>query len=326
MQIEQKRSRLRMSILRTRARDAVPCDAYCQIVLTEHLIFIIINTNKNGNRGVDYENPQHTAWRLCNNEQPEEQFMYKCEREQEILLVLKECHYVTVEFLAQKLHISASSIRRDLKQMENHGLVKRSYGGVELLTSASRIIPFSMRSHENLLGKKRIAKQAASLLKSGDSLFLDGSSTSFYMIDSIASIKNITVATNSIDGIRKLAEYDLHAYCTGGAVSGENRAVLSGGFAEDTLRGLHMDFVFLSAQAVSPEGDIYDCYESEIPLRRRMLENADKRVFLADSSKFNSRSLFYLDNLQSMDYVISDMELDKAFTDRFPQTTFLVAK
>lgn len=60
--------------------------------------------------------------------------MYKCEREQEILLVLKECHYVTVEFLAQKLHISASSIRRDLKQMENHGLVKRSYGGVELLT------------------------------------------------------------------------------------------------------------------------------------------------------------------------------------------------
>ncbi len=251
--------------------------------------------------------------------------MYRSEREQEILLVLKDYHYATVDFLAQRLHISASSIRRDLKQMENRGLVKRSYGGVELLTSASRIIPFSMRSHENLPEKKRIAKRAASLVKDGDSLFLDGSSSSFYMIDFIAPIKNITVATNSVDSIRMLAEYDLRAYCTGGTVSGENRSVLSGSFAEDMVRGLHMDFVFLSAQAISPEGEIYDCYESEIPIRRRMLENAGKRVFLADSSKFNSHSMFYLDNLRNMDYVISDVELDKAFTDRFPETTFLTA-
>lgn len=251
--------------------------------------------------------------------------MQKNERLNEILLILNSCQYVTVEFLSRELHISASSIRRDLALLENRGLVKRSYGGVELMTSGNRVIPFSMRSHENPLEKKRIARRAASLVNEGDVLYLDGSTSSYYMIDYLAAIKNITVATNSIDSICQLAQYDIRAFCTGGHVSRENKAVLTGGFAEHLIGNLHADYAFFSAQAIGTDGNIYDCYESEVPLRKSMLKNAGKRVLLSDGSKFNNTSVFLIENICHIDYVITDIPLDREFTDKFPNAQFVIA-
>jgi len=84
--------------------------------------------------------------------------MYKCEREDEILALLNETEYATVEYLARKMSISTSSIRRDLKNLEERGLVTRSYGGVKIAQASGKHIPFSLRSHENSIQKKQIAK------------------------------------------------------------------------------------------------------------------------------------------------------------------------
>ena len=83
--------------------------------------------------------------------------MYKCEREKEILDLLGENEYATVEYLARKMNISPSSIRRDLKNLEDRGLVNRSYGGVKIAEASGKHIPFSLRSHENSPQKKQIA-------------------------------------------------------------------------------------------------------------------------------------------------------------------------
>ncbi|MBQ1262312.1 MAG: DeoR/GlpR transcriptional regulator, partial [Clostridia bacterium] len=72
--------------------------------------------------------------------------MYKCERENEILAIVSETEYVTVEYLARKMSISPSSIRRDLKNLEERGLVTRSYGGVKIANASGKHIPFSLRS------------------------------------------------------------------------------------------------------------------------------------------------------------------------------------
>ena len=71
--------------------------------------------------------------------------MYKCEREDEIIALLTETEYATVDYLVRKINISASSIRRDLKNLEERGLVVRSYGGVKLANSLGKQIPFSLR-------------------------------------------------------------------------------------------------------------------------------------------------------------------------------------
>ena len=85
--------------------------------------------------------------------------MFKCEREKEILDILKQTGYATVEYLSQKMCISPSSIRRDLSSMEAQGLVLRSYGGVQITDSVNSIFSFSMRSHKTYVKKSVLPKQ-----------------------------------------------------------------------------------------------------------------------------------------------------------------------
>ena len=101
--------------------------------------------------------------------------MYRSERENEIIAILEQR-----KCLAQTLHISPSSVRRDLSALEKRGLIRRSYGGATLCDSNKIAIPFLSRMQENKREKKRIATLAARLVKEGDVIFVDASSTVVY--------------------------------------------------------------------------------------------------------------------------------------------------
>ena len=245
--------------------------------------------------------------------------MYKCEREDEILALLNETEYATVDYLAKKMNISSSSIRRDLKNLEERGLVNRSYGGVKIADATGKRIPFSLRSHENSLQKKQIAKAAVSLLNVGDVVFLDGSSSAFFIAELLPALGGITVVTNSIDVMSFLSRYDIKAYCTGGNLSAENKAVLVGGYAQDFLRHIQADAAIFSVQAVSANGDFFDCYSDEVAIRNVMLQNARRRILLCDSSKWNKTSTFYQGNVKDIEYIVSDRDLNELFDDPTPE-------
>jgi DeoR/GlpR family transcriptional regulator of sugar metabolism len=252
-----------------------------------------------------------------------EVFMYKCEREDEIMALLGETEYATVDYLAKKMNISSSSIRRDLKNLEERGLVNRSYGGVKLAEATGKRIPFSLRSHENSPQKKQIAKAALSLINVGDVVFLDGSSSAYFVAELLPAISGVTVVTNSVDIMSTLSRYDVKAYCTGGNLSPENKAVLVGGYAQDFLRKMRADVAFFSVQSVNADGDFFDCYAEEVAIRNIMMQNARRRVLLCDSSKWNRTSIFYQGNLRDIDYVISDRDLNQLFTDPSPKKYIL---
>ena len=245
--------------------------------------------------------------------------MYKCERENEILELLNETEYATVDYLARKMNISSSSIRRDLKNLEERGLVNRSYGGVKIANATGKCIPFSLRSHENSLQKKQIAKAAAALINTGDIVFLDGSSTAYFVAELLPAIGSVTVITNSIDVISYLSRYDVKTYCTGGEISNENKAVLTGGYAQDFLSRIRADVAIFSVQAVSANGDFFDCYSEEVAIRNQMLKNARRRILLCDSSKWNRTSTFYQGSVRDIEYVVSDRDLVELFTDPTPE-------
>ena len=86
--------------------------------------------------------------------------MYRNEREREIMNILTQHDYMSVKQLSSLLFTSESSIRRDLTAMEIKGLVRRTYGGVEIASADSRIIPFATRLHHNIAEKKAMAKKA----------------------------------------------------------------------------------------------------------------------------------------------------------------------
>ena len=119
--------------------------------------------------------------------------MYRGERENEILRELERCGYATVEYLAEKIHISPSSIRRDLADMERRVKIKRSYGGAELADPSGKHIPYQFRTHENVSLKRSIARTAASLVHPGDTIFLDGSSSAFFLAEE-SSVLMVNVA------------------------------------------------------------------------------------------------------------------------------------
>lgn len=249
--------------------------------------------------------------------------MRKNEREQEILGYLEQYSYVTVDYLSKKMNVSASSIRRDLTEMEARGVVKRSYGGVELVKEGARNIPFSLRIHENSAAKKKIAEKAVSLLSEGDVVFIDGSSSAFFVAKELVKIKGITVITNSIESLSYFMNYDVRAFCTGGNMHRDNRATLVGDNAEVMISNFYADYTFFSAQSLSPDGRIFDCYSSEVPLRNKMMQNSGKSVFLCDSTKLSRRSTYFQCNSKDVDYIISDVELDGYF-DVNPEKTELI--
>ena len=108
--------------------------------------------------------------------------MLKNEREREIVRFMKENDgFVKVSELCEKLYASQSSIRRDLTALEGRGIIKRSYGGAELVTNYSNVVEFGKRSNHNIQAKKIIAKKAVGMVQEGNVIFLDQSSTSFYL-------------------------------------------------------------------------------------------------------------------------------------------------
>ncbi len=244
--------------------------------------------------------------------------MYKCEREEEIMALLTETEYATVEYLSKKMNISASSIRRDLKNLEERGLVLRNYGGVKLANASGKRIPFSLRSQENSPLKKQIAKATLPLLNEGDVIFLDGSSTALFLADLLPSVGGLTVITNGIDVMSCLSNYDVRAYCTGGVISSDNRAVLVGDATQRFLHELRADVAIFSVQSISDSGECFDCYAEEVAVRKVMLQNARKKILLCDSSKWNRPSTFFQCNVSDVDYVVCDKDLNKFLKDPTP--------
>lgn len=229
------------------------------------------------------------------------------EREQQILSILKKTNgFITVHQLCQSLFASESSIRRDLKALEARGLVKRSYGGAELENNYSGIVTFNQRTRQNISAKRAIAQKAAALVEDGNIVFLDQSSTAFYLAEQLLSRSSLTVVTNNIEIAMLLSTSKNRVISSGGHLSEENRNCLIGGDAQRTFESIYADIAFFSVKAVSETGVVTDCSREEVLVRESMLKNAAKKVLLCDSTKFGGRAPFRQCKLEDVDMLISE--------------------
>lgn len=221
-----------------------------------------------------------------------EKSMKNTVRKDEILEILHRYNYVTVEYLAETLFISPSSIRRDLALLESQGLVKRSHGGVHSVENSNVLTPYSMRMQENSIAKRKICEKAASLVNDGDFIFIDGSTTCLYLPELLESKKNITILTNNLKLAAMFKDTNgISVYCTGGKLR-PNEYVGYGPMAESACEFLHTNIMFFSARAIDENGTIQDINEPETVVRHKAMQNTDKAVFLCDSTKFNKTSAF----------------------------------
>ncbi|MBQ8208489.1 MAG: DeoR/GlpR transcriptional regulator [Clostridia bacterium] len=226
-------------------------------------------------------------------------------RQEEILKLLQENRFLTVERLAQLTYTSPSSIRRDLSSLQNLCLVKRTHGGATPTDENLGVPPLGNRMMHNIVGKRIIAKKAAALLSDNKTVMLDGSSTAGFLVPHIAKLKNITLFTNNMFTAISAVNYGINTHCIGGK-SVNQSAVLSGEDAYRTVQNIHPDILFFSSQSLDAEGVISDSTEEENYLRSLMLKNACQKIFLCDSEKFARRSLYKLTTLNEIDISVFD--------------------
>lgn len=229
--------------------------------------------------------------------------------EQTILEFLQANSKATIEELASQTFVSPSTVRRKLEAMQKNGLIKRTHGGAVINDEKNFFPSFTFRSHQNVLEKKKIALSAIKLIKDGSLIFLDGSTSAFFIAEYLTEFKNIKVVTNGIDTLSMLSKNNVEAYSTGGYVYPVDRSVLVGHFASEMINNLHADFAFFSVQSIDANGDLFDTLEEENLIRKEMIKNSTTSVLLCDSTKFNQASSYKLCSLSEIDYLASDKQV-----------------
>jgi len=235
-------------------------------------------------------------------------YMLQIERQKNILEFIEKKKSTTVSEIAKAVYTSEASVRRDIVKLEKEGYIIRVYGGVMPANHQSGVVPVELRDTSNSKIKEEIAKKAASLIKSGDTVIMDASTTVFRICHYIKTIKNLKVITNNLRICEELKDTEIKVYCTGGAYYG-SRGCFLGAFAENFISSVHADKVFFSSQGISCDGIITDVDESENSIRSKMLEHADKKIFLCDSSKYGLQKPFTLCNKDDIDEIICDKKL-----------------
>ena len=245
---------------------------------------------------------------------------YQKERIDAILKILQQQGYVTVKHLTELLNYSNATINRDLNVMEKQKLIKRSYGGVELVKGYGVALPF--RYEKMKAAKLKIAKKAAEYVKDGDTIFIDGSTTAEYIGQYLLEKKDICVITNNMALVIFLSQYAIRTICLGGAVL-EPPYMLCSPETIVNARRYHADKMFFSTNGVCIDGAVA-FGGSYALLYETMMENADEVFFLADHEKLRERCSYKKD-FNEIDYIITDFEIPEAVRNTHHETTFVLA-
>lgn len=192
-----------------------------------------------------------------------------------------------MEELARKLFVSVPTLRRDFIKLEEKGKIIRTHGGTKLpKTPADEKIPFYLREQEQNDAKTMIAQKAADLVKPGDIIMLDGSTSAYHVIPYPAEIHHLIVIISSANSAFLLGKMGITNICTGGRIIAKSLSYV-GEDTERTVRAYNADIVFFSCRGLSMDGRLTDNSVEENNLRRTMLKQAKKKVFLYGSSKLD---------------------------------------
>lgn len=234
-------------------------------------------------------------------------------RQEQILSLLEEHGFLSVERLSELTYTSSSSIRRDLTRLQNLYLIRRTHGGASIFRELNHAVPLSSRMEKNIAEKRKIAKNASVLLRDGQTVMLDGSTTAGFMVPYIAKHKDMILFTNNMQTAITAVNYGIKTHCIGGE-SVNQSVVTSGEQAYNTIVKIFPDILFFSSQCVDYDGYIYDPILEENHIRELMLKNAACSVFLCDAEKIGHRSLYRLTSVNDIDVCVFDQEIPEFHT------------
>jgi DeoR/GlpR family transcriptional regulator of sugar metabolism len=242
------------------------------------------------------------------------------ERRQSLSELLRKQPGLRVPELAKALGISEGTVRNDLNALERLGRLTRVHGGAVLneqpqFPSSS----FNIRYHNEAAAKMKIARQAALLVNDGDSIFMDASTTVYYLARQLVERQRLRVVTNGIDIARLMAENPTNlVILLGGTIASDGSSV-TGLLSEQALEELHMQKAFLSCSGFSVERGLTDVHLAGAHLKRKALASAQKVLALVGSMKLGKEDLTSFATIDRINHLFIDDGLTDEWRTRLLQ-------
>lgn len=239
--------------------------------------------------------------------------MLALERQKKILDLLSREGAVVVSKLSAELGVTEETVRRDLEKLESKELLRRTHGGALPMDEGNYEFSLEKRKGLNVEVKQALARKAAQYIAMGDTIFLDASTTTFYLAKELKTMRNITVITNSIRVINELSGIDgLKVIAVGGIVS--HNQSLVGSMTENTIRNHYFaDKMFFSSKGIGDNAIILEGNEQECFIKQCMIKNARERWYLCDRSKLGRVGHMRLSSFEEIDYLVTDAPIVGAF-------------
>lgn len=238
--------------------------------------------------------------------------MLAAERRNQIKAQVMEHKSVSVTELSKKFHVTAETIRRDLKQLENEGALQRSYGGAFVQTGVTNLVDHEIRKTAFVDSKQTIAKLCRPLISNGDTIFLDNSTTAYFIARVVADMR-ITIVTNNLQIINLIADTGTaRLVIIGGSFSPKEKGTY-GAVAVKTIGEYYFDKAFVSCRSLSKNLGASESREQWAEVRQAIIRRADECYLVADYSKFGHTSFIKICDFRDLAAVVTDRPQDPSW-------------
>lgn len=245
-------------------------------------------------------------------------------RHQIILDKLSKEEYVEVLDLGKALNVSAVTIRKDLKLLEDKGLLFRTHGGASLRNPYIHDKPVVEKEKVFIEEKSGIAQAAAGLILENDSVIIASGTTAQALARAIQPKGKLTIVSSSLNVVLELIKHEnTEVLQLGGYVRHTSSSVV-GNFATQVLESISCSKLFLGVDGIDLEYGLTTSSSEEAQLNMKMLSSTQKTIVLADSSKFGKRSFAKICDLDQIDIVITDKGVSNAVLQKLRDSGIVV--
>jgi DeoR family transcriptional regulator of aga operon len=241
------------------------------------------------------------------------------ERRRRILDLIHTRERLTVDELVRQFGVSAVTVRGDLDALATSGEIVRSHGGAIKVRDAFPDLPLNVKETLHHAEKVRIGYAAAQLIREDEIVILDSGTTTAEIARQVKflKLKSLTVVTNALNVGLELANLPHVRIVMVGGLLRHTSSSTVGPHAEQTLRGLNADRLFLGVDALDPDIGVSTPDLLEAQVNRLMIKVSREVTAVADSSKFLRRSLSIIAEMSAIHRVITDDNADPRIVEQF---------
>ncbi len=236
------------------------------------------------------------------------------DRRSEIIQHVQDRQRASTRSLSELFDVSEVTIRHDLNMLAAQGWLQRVHGGAEISPEFVPEQPFAERQQVHAGAKESIAAAAATLIRPGDTMLLDSSTTAFQLALEIKQMAwDLRIVTNNLHAAMTLKDNPkLEVIILGGVIRGQTSSVV-GPMTYEMLAKIHVDKGFIGANGLTIERGLTGADIREVEIQRAMVQAAQEVIALVDSSKFGKTSFLSLATFREIDLLITEKEPSSEF-------------